>query len=230
MKFLWPLVLVVTLTGCASGVRNPQDPLEGFNRAMFTFNDKLDEAAVKPVATAYRAAVPSFLQTGIGNFFSNLHDPWTAVNNLLQGKPGDSLNDLMRFALNSTLGLVGVIDVARSAGLPKHNEDFGQTLGKWGVGAGPYLVLPVLGPTTLRDSAAMPVDYLADPWSYTQPANLRTAGSLVHAIDRRAAALDSYSLLEDAALDRYEFVRDAFVQRRQSQVDDNKGQKARPIE
>jgi phospholipid-binding lipoprotein MlaA len=230
MKILWPLVLAVTLTGCASGVRNPQDPLEGFNRAMFTFNDTLDKAAVKPVATAYRAAMPSFLQTGIGNFFSNLGDPWIAVNELLQGKPGDSLNDVMRFALNSTLGLAGVLDVARSAGLPKHNEDFGQTLGKWGVGAGPYLVLPVLGPTTLRDSVAMPADYLADPWSYKTPVRWRYAGSLVRAIDHRAAALDGYSLLEDAALDKYEFVRDAFVQRRQSQVDDNKEQKPRSIE
>lgn len=211
--------LAVALTGCAS-TSNPQDPLEGFNRAMFTFNDTLDKVALTPAAEAYQAALPSFVQTGIGNFFGNLGDVWTAANNFLQGKVEAGRQDVGRVITNSTLGLLGFFDVASEAGVPKHKEDFGQTLGSWGMPAGPYVVLPFFGASTVRDTAALPLDLYGDPWTYKEPVRWRTTGTVVRLVDRRAALLDASNLLEDAALDRYQFVRDAYMQRRQSQVYD----------
>lgn len=197
---------------------NPRDPLEGFNRAMFGFNEKLDEVALKPVAQAYQAVVPSFVQTAIGNFFGNIGDVWTAVNNLLQGKVTDGVNDFMRVALNSTFGLGGLIDIASAGGIPKHREDFGQTLGAWGMRSGPYVVLPLLGASTLRDVIATPLDFKADLWSYTSPVSARNLGSVVRLVDKRATFLDASSLIEEAALDKYVFIRDAYLQRRAAQV------------
>jgi phospholipid-binding lipoprotein MlaA len=214
------LLLVLALTGCAS-THNPNDPLESFNRAMFSFNDSLDQAALKPAAKLYEAILPTFVQTAIGNFFGNLGDIWTAVNNLLQGKVADGVTDVMRVAINSTFGLGGLINIASEAGMPKHKEDFGQTLGKWGVGAGPYIVLPFLGSSTIRDTVALPVDFKGDLWSYKEPERWRHAGSVVRLVDQRAAALGASTLIEEAALDRYEFVRDAFLQRRESKVFDD---------
>ncbi|MYN01019.1 VacJ family lipoprotein [Pseudoduganella sp. DS3] len=211
--------MAVALGGCATS-GNPRDPFEGYNRAVFNFNDKVDEVALKPVATAYKNVTPGFFQTGVSNFFGNLADIWTAANNMLQGKVGDGMSDVMRVALNSTFGLLGVLDVASEAGLQKHKEDFGQTLGSWGVPSGPYLVLPLLGPSTVRDTAALPADIVADPWRYKDPVNVRTIGSVTRVVDQRASLLDASSLLEDAALDRYEFVRDGWMQRRNSQVYD----------
>lgn len=219
MKRIAMLVLAVAITGCAS-TRNPQDPLEGYNRAMFSFNDGVDRVALKPAATVYKAVLPQFVQTGVGNFFGNLGDVWTAVNNLLQGKVEDGLNDFMRVAVNSTLGLGGLLDISSEAGLQKHREDFGQTLGVWGVASGPYVVLPLLGSSTLRDTAATPLDFAGDPWSYKDPVNVRNMGTALRLIDLRASVLDASSLIEDAALDRYEFVRDAYLQRRQSRIYD----------
>ncbi|MDY7573363.1 VacJ family lipoprotein [Actimicrobium sp. CCI2.3] len=213
------LVLAVAMSGCATS-RNPQDPFEGYNRAMFSFNDGLDRVAIKPAATAYRNVLPQFVQTGVGNFFGNLGDVWTAVNNLLQGKVEDGLNDFMRVAVNSTLGLGGLLDISSEAGLQKHREDFGQTLGRWGVSSGPYVVLPLFGSSTLRDTAATPLDIVGDPWTYKDPVNVRNMGTAVRLVDLRASVLDASSLIEDAALDRYEFVRDAYMQRRQSRVYD----------
>ena len=213
------LVLAVAMSGCATS-RNPQDPFEGYNRAMFSFNDGLDRVAIKPAATAYRNVLPQFVQTGVGNFFGNLGDVWTAVNNLLQGKVEDGLNDFMRVAVNSTLGLGGLLDISSEAGLQKHREDFGQTLGRWGVSSGPYVVLPLFGSSTLRDTAATPLDIVGDPWTYKNPVNVRNMGTAVRLVDLRASVLDASSLIEDAALDRYEFVRDAYMQRRQSRVYD----------
>ncbi|MES2037050.1 MAG: VacJ family lipoprotein [Pseudomonadota bacterium] len=198
--------------------KNPRDPLEGFNRAMFSFNDTVDTAVVKPVAQAYRAATPSFVQTGIGNFFSNIGDVWNAVNNLLQGRVNDSATDVMRFAVNTTIGIGGLIDIGSAAGMPKHNEDFGQTLGRWGVKSGPYLVLPVFGPSTVRDAIAMPVDMRGDLWYYKRPMYIKNIGSVVRLVDKRASVLDAGSLLEEAALDKYVFFRDAYLQRRAGQV------------
>ncbi len=210
----------LALSGCASMNSNPKDPFEGFNRTMFTFNDKVDQVALKPAAQAYRAVVPGFVQTGVGNFFGNLGDVWTGVNNILQGKVGDGVSDFMRFAVNTVLGLGGVLDIGSAAGIPKHKEDFGQTLGKWGVGSGPYVVLPLLGSSTVRDTAALPLDFKGDLWSYKDPVNVRNTGTGVRLLDARAAVLDASDLIEGAALDRYEFVRDAYLQRRESRIND----------
>lgn len=219
LPMLLAAAAAVTLSGCAVGP-DKRDPMENWNRAVFNFNDKVDTYALKPVATGYKNVTPSFVQTGVNNFFGNLQDLWTGGNNLLQGKGGDAVSDFGRFALNSTFGLLGLIDIASEAGLQKHKEDFGQTLGRWGVRPGPYMMLPLLGPSTVRDTAGLPLDFAADPWSHKDPTNVRTIGSVVRVVDQRASLLDASSLLEDAALDRYEFVRDGFLQRRQSQVYD----------
>src|SRR3569623_104518 len=217
MRLVGPLMFVALLSGCAVG-SNPRDPLENFNRAMFSFNDAIDQNALKPAASAYSETLPSFVQAGVGNFFGNIGDIWTAVNNLLQGKAADGLSDAMRVVINSTFGLLGLIDIGSDVGLQKHKQDFGATLGVWGVGSGPYVVLPFLGPTTMRDTAALPVDYSGDLWHTTTPVSVRNTGSVLRVVDKRAALLDASGLLEDAALDRYEFVRDAYLQRRASQI------------
>lgn len=210
---------VIALTGCAT-TNDPQDPLQGFNRAMFKFNDVIDQAALKPAATVYRDTLPFFAQVAVGNFFGNIGDVWTAVNNLLQGKLADGATDVMRVIVNSTFGLGGLIDIGADAGMTKHKEDFGQTLGVWGVPSGPYVVLPFLGPTTLRDSLVLPVDSYGDLWGYTSPVRVRNAGALLRVVDQRSVVLDATNLIEDAALDRYEFVRDGFLQRRENNVND----------
>jgi len=226
MKILGNTLLLssaLLMGGCATtSTHNPDDPLEGFNRSMFKFNDELDKVALKPAATAYHDYLPSFVQTGVGNFFGNIGDVWTMVNNFLQGKVEDGTNDFMRVAVNTVFGFGGVLDIASEAGIPKHKEDFGQTLGKWGVGSGPYVVLPFFGPSTVRDTAALPVDIYGDPWTYTTPVDVRNTGEVVRVVEQRAALLNASNLLEDAALDRYEFVRSAYLQRRESQVDDGK--------
>lgn len=217
-KLALATVAAATLAGCAGP--NPRDPYEGYNRAMFNFNDKVDEVALKPAATVYKTVLPNFVQTGVNNFFGNLADVWTAANNFMQGKGEQGISDVMRVALNSTFGLLGVMDVASGAGLQKHKEDFGQTLGMWGVRSGPYLVLPLLGPSTVRDTVALPLDIKADPWQYNEHVNVRNVGTVVRVIDQRAALLDATNLMEEAALDRYEFVRDGFLQQRESKVFD----------
>jgi phospholipid-binding lipoprotein MlaA len=213
------IAAALLLTGCAT-TQNPQDPLEGYNRAVFSFNDAVDRTVLKPTATAYKNATPSFVQTGVNNFFGNLSDAWSAVNNLLQGKGQAGMGDVTRFAFNSTFGIFGLLDIASEAGIPKHNEDFGQTLGVWGVPSGPFVMLPVLGPSTVRDTAALPADIGGDLWKYKRPKNWRNMGGAVRVVDKRATLLDAGNLLEDAALDRYEFIRDGYMQRRQSQVYD----------
>jgi phospholipid-binding lipoprotein MlaA len=215
------LLMVAALAGCAS-TNNPSDPLEGMNRAVFTFNDTVDRVALKPAAQAYEKVLPSFVQTGISNFFGNLGDVWTGVNQLLEGNGANGASDFTRVAINSTFGLGGVIDVATEARLPKHRADFGQTLGVWGVGAGPYIVIPILGPSTTRDTVALAVDTYGDIWRYKRPVNWRNVGYGVRLIDRRAQLLDAGNLLDDAALDKYQFLRDGYLQRRASQIDDAK--------
>ncbi len=213
------LAAVATLSGCATG-SNPKDPYEKFNRSMFAFNDAVDEAALKPAATAYKAVLPSFVQTGVNNFFGNLSDVWTAANNLMQGKGSQGMSDASRVVMNSTFGVVGLFDIASELGLQKHNEDFGQTLGYWGVPAGPYVMLPLLGPSTVRDTAGLPLDIAADPWNTVDPTGVRYLGTVTRVVDQRAVLLDASNLLEEAALDRYEFIRDGFLQRRQNKVFD----------
>jgi phospholipid-binding lipoprotein MlaA len=221
MRFVTRILVVAAMLGLAGCATNhPKDPLERFNRAMFNFNDAVDRAAIKPAAQVYADTLPTFVQTGIGNFFSNLTDPWNAANNFLQGKMEEGLSDTMRFLVNTSFGLAGVLDIASEAGLPRHSEDFGQAMGKWGVRSGPYVVLPVLGPSTARDVAALPLDIGADPWYHVSPMRVRLAGTALRAIDQRAAVLEATNLLEEAALDRYEFVRDAYLQRRQNKVYD----------
>lgn len=213
------LAAAAALGGCATAP-NPKDPFESVNRVVFKFNDTVDQVALKPAATVYKEVLPSFLQTGIGNFFGNLADVWSAANNLMQRKGEAGMSDIMRVALNSTFGLFGVLDIASEAGLQKHNEDFGQTLGSWGVQAGPYLMLPLLGPSTVRDTAGLPLDIAADPWRYREPIYQRNIGIVTRVVDKRAYLLDATDLMEEAALDRYEFVRDGFLQQRESKVND----------
>lgn len=213
------IAAAMLLTGCAT-TQNPQDPLEGYNRTVFRFNDAVDRTVLKPTATAYKNVTPGFVQTGVNNFFGNLSDAWSAVNNLLQGKVENGMGDVTRVAVNSTFGIFGLLDIASEAGIQKHNEDFGQTLGVWGIPSGPFLMLPILGPSTVRDTAALPADIGGDIWKYKEPANWRNIGAAVRVVDKRATLLDAGNLLEDAALDRYEFIRDGYMQRRQSQVYD----------
>jgi phospholipid-binding lipoprotein MlaA len=220
IRSLTAVLISAALTGCAT--TDSHDPFEGYNRAMFDFNDKLDQAVLKPTAIAYRDTAPEPVQIAVANFFENLSDVWTGANNLLQGKVEDGLNDFMRFSFNSTWGILGLIDIASPAGLPKHKQDFGTTLGVWGVPSGPYVVLPLMGPSTVRDTAALPVDFQADPWSYVDPSRVRYAGSVVRLVDKRASVLDAFNLIEEAALDRYEFIRDGFLQRRENKINQSK--------
>lgn len=227
-KGLVVAVLSATLAaGCAS-TGNPNDPLEGYNRAMFSFNEQLDKAVVKPVAQVYEAVLPQPARTGVGNIFSNLADPWIALNNLLQGKVAEGMSDLMRFALNSTWGLLGLLDIASEAGLAKHDEDLGQTLGRWGVGEGAYIVLPFFGPRTVRDAVALPADMMGNtPFGidHVPTRNTVTATRVVHT---RSVLLGADRTLEEAALDRYAFVRDFYLEQRRYKISD--GQQERVYE
>lgn len=214
-KALATLEKVSETTGIGN---NPDDPLEGFNRSMFSFNESVDASVIKPVAQAYQTVTPNIVKTAVGNFFSNAGDVWTAVNNVLQGNFADGANDFMRFAINTTVGIGGLIDVATAGGMPKHQADFGQTLGVWGVPAGPYVVLPILGPSTLRDTVATPIDFKGDLLYSRGSVAFRNTTSVLRIVDKRAAALDAVNLIEEAALDKYVFIRGAYLQRRESQI------------
>ena len=214
------LAVALLVSGCASRPANPDDPLEGFNRAMYGFNDRVDRAVLKPAAEIYEAVTPSPVRTGVGNFFSNLGDVWIGANNILQGKVADGLSDWMRVALNSTFGLAGLLDIATEAGLPKHDEDFGQTLAVWGVGEGPYVVVPFFGPRTLRDAAAIPVNmYENDVWGID---HVRTRNSMVglRLTHQRLRLLGLDQTLETATTDPYAYVRDFYLQQRRYKVFD----------
>jgi phospholipid-binding lipoprotein MlaA len=211
-------VVVLLGSGCAT-TNNPNDPLEGYNRAMFSFNDAADRTVAQPVAKAYKAVTPQFMRTGVSNFFSNISDLWSGINQLLQGRIEAGAASIMRVAINTTFGLGGFLDVSTEMRLPTEKSDFGQTLGKWGVGAGPYVVLPLLGPSTLRDTAGFPVDVYGNLWGYKDPVWVRNSGVGLNLVNTRAKYLDAGNLLEDAALDKYSFVRDAYLQRRKSQID-----------
>jgi phospholipid-binding lipoprotein MlaA len=214
--------------GCATGGGDPRDPLEGLNRGVLAFNDALDENALQPAARLYRNVTPSGLRDGVRNFFNNLDDLYIGVNNLLQGKVEQAVGDLMRVAVNTTLGFFGAIDWASDMGLEKHNEDFGQTLGRWGAGDGMYLVLPLLGPSTLRDAAALPVDWEGDPAFRHTPVDERNALTATRTVARRADLLGASRTLEEAALDRYVFLREATLQRRRSLIYDGRPPRERP--
>ena len=215
------LLCVSALGGCAGGAPLvAHDPLEPLNRQVFKFNDALDTAIVKPVAIAYRDHTPTPLRQGIGNVFNNLQDSWSVVNNLLQLKTEYAYDSLARVAINTLLGVGGVVDVASELGIERHTQDFGHTLGVWGVPPGPYLVLPILGPSSLRDAVALSVDWQGDPLGQLPNESVRNAALLLRGLDTRAGLLKATSMLEEAALDRYTFARDAFLQNRRNNIFD----------
>ena len=207
------------LVGCAS-TGNPKDPIEGFNRAMFAFNEGLDSAIVKPVAKGYEAVLPSPIRTGVTNFFANIEDVFIGVNNLLQGKIPQAFNDFGRVAINSTIGLLGVLDIASDAGLEKHDEDFGQTFGRWGVGNGAYVVIPVFGPRTARDTVGLVLDVATDPVADHRPKRTRDVALVLRMVNDRANLLPADKVVEEAALDKYSYIRDAYIQRRRNLIHD----------
>jgi len=211
---------VGTLAGCATSGGNPADPLEPLNRVVFSFNDAADRAVIKPVARAYRAMLPGIVRTGVSNFFSNLEDIWISVNDVLQGKFQEGVDDFGRVLFNSTFGIAGIFDFASELGLQKHNEDFGQTLGSWGVGSGAYLVLPILGPSSIRDGFGLLLDTQADLAFYVDGVPVHNSLYGTRAISNRANLLDASSVIDQAALDKYSFVRDAWLQRRRNLVYD----------
>ena len=216
--------LLAATAGCATGPdRNPADPFEPMNRATWRFNDAIDRGFAKPVARGYNRVVPKPLRTGVSNFFANLGDVTVMLNNFAQLRIMDGMSDLMRVAVNSTFGLLGVLDIATPAGIPKHDQDFGLTLGHYGVASGPYLVLPLFGPSTVRDAAGFGVDQFGAPASYAPPRTRNIAWG-VNFVSTRARYLDATQLLEQAALDEYLFVRDAYLGARQSRLDEDKPQ------
>jgi phospholipid-binding lipoprotein MlaA len=221
MRLSIALLLVLLTAGCATtGAGNPQDPWEGLNRKTYAFNDALDRAVMKPLAQGYEKVTPAFAREGVNNFFGNLEDIGTGLNNVLQGKPREGAGDLGRFVVNSVLGIFGLWDVATPLGIEKHYEDFGQTLGVWGVPPGPYFVIPLLGPSTARDAPARAVD---PSWYYGNALdNDRLYWSLwgLDKVRTRANLFKAENVLDQAALDRYNFTRDAWLQHRRSQVYD----------
>jgi len=212
--------LTALLAGCATGPdANPRDPLEPFNRGVYRFNDAVDTAVVKPVATAYVEVTPQPVRTGVSNFFSNLGDLWSTFNALFQLRPKEAGENLMRFSVNTVFGLGGVLDIASEAGIPRTKIDFGQTMGRWGVPSGPYVVLPFLGPSSVRDTGGLVVDLAADPLNQLDNKANRNALWALEVVDIRAGLLGATNVLEEAALDKYSFTRDLYLNRRQSQID-----------
>lgn len=215
------VVGILCLTGCATGPQtNPADPLEPLNRSVFRFNDTLDENVLKPVATGYRDYTPTLVQTGVRNVFNNFSDVSAVLNNGLQLKGRQAASSLMRVVVNTTVGVYGLFDVATAIKLERYPEDFGQTLGYWGVRSGPYLVLPLLGPSTVRDTAGLPVDWQVDPVNNERIANFGPETQILRIVDRRASYLAAGNMLNEASIDKYAFLRDAYLQRRRSQIFD----------
>jgi len=222
MKNLFLLVAGMMLAGCATlpdSKPHPSDPWERFNRASFKVNDALDRGILRPTARAYVKVTPRVLRTGVSNFFDNLETVTTLVNDALQGKMRAAGQDTARLLLNSTLGLGGLLDPATQAGIAKNDEDFGQTLGAWGVASGPYLMVPLMGPTTVRDGLARIPDTFTDPSHYLEDDSTRYAITAVEIVDLRAGLLDLDAQLAQS-FDRYAFVRNAWLQRREYKVRD----------
>ena len=214
-------VLLVGLSGCASGpMRIKEDPLEPLNRRIDGFNEVVDSVFLKPVAIAYREFTPGPVRTGVDNFFGNLGDVWTLANSMLQLKPVAATQTMMRLTINTTLGMGGLIDLATDVGLERHHEDFGQTLGYWGVPPGPYLVLPIMGPSTVRDTAAMNADHGRSVVARRPHVPTRNSLLPLQAVETRARLLGASAILDQAALDKYSFTRDAYLQRRNNDVFD----------
>jgi phospholipid-binding lipoprotein MlaA len=212
------LLALCLVSGCATQ-HNP-DPLESFNRKTFALNEGLDKVVLKPVATAYKAHVPVPVRKGVANVLSNLGDPWSGMNLILQGRATDGLSDFARFGTNTTVGLLGVMDVATDWGMPNHGQSFNDTLRTWGVGGGAYLVLPLLGPSDLRGLAAFPVNRLGSVQSQINDSGASAALMAAHVLDKRTSLLEVTRLLDEVALDKYLLVRDAYLQRRAAREGD----------
>lgn len=217
------LLVLALLQACASVPHaDARDPLESFNRTIFGFNEAVDKAVIKPVATGYKAVTPNWLRKGVGNFFNNLQDMWSAVNNGLQGRGQEFSDSVGRVMVNTTIGLLGVIDVASDLNIERHTADFGLTLGRWGVPPGPYVVLPIMGPFTLREVAALPVDISGEPMYTIGDQSAHTWLPVLDVVDLRAKYLSASEVLDGAALDSYSFRRDAYFQRQRNiQFDGN---------
>lgn len=220
---LWAMLvaLVLVTSGCATRADiSTRDPFERWNRGVSEFNDNVDSLVLKPVAVAYREVLPPTARTGVANFFGNLGDFWSFVNSALQFKWQNAAENFMRVNVNTFFGLGGLLDVASELNIDRHREDFGQTLGRWGVPAGPYVVLPLLGPSTVRDTLALPVDRRGDPVQDITPQASRNATYVLRAVDIRSNLLRAGAVLDEAALDKYSFQRDAYLQRRRAEIFD----------
>jgi len=217
-----------TIQAAKGGPGQRLDPWEHWNRKVFNFNEDLDRKVLVPVATTYTDVVPQEVRRGVGNFFNNFADAWSAINNMLQGKFEIGFEDATRVGANTLFGLGGILDVASEMGLDHHYEDFGQTLGRWGVGAGAYVVLPVLGPSTVRDAAALPVDRLATPPAFFDGTKTQLALTGLQIVNKRASLLGATRVIDEIALDKYTFIRDAYLQRRRALVFDGDPPPARP--
>lgn len=217
----WVLLWVCLMSvGCASGPHaHPRDPLEPLNRDITAFNEAVDAAVLKPVAVAYRDMTPFAVRTGVSNFFENLRDVWSALNATLQLRPQEATENMLRFGVNTLWGLGGVLDIASEMGIERTRLDFGQTLGRWGVPSGPYLVLPLMGPSSLRDALGTGVESRGDLVTKVESEATRNALSALRAVETRANLLRATSMLEGAALDKYSFTRDVYLQRRESQIE-----------
>ncbi len=217
------LALLLTLSGCASlrggagrSAGQKLDPWESWNRKVFAFNERVDEAVLKPVATAYSELVPQPVRVGVDNFFGNVADGWSAVNLFLQGRFKTGAQQTMRFAVNSTFGLMGLLDVAGEAGLERNSEDMGRTFGRWGTGTGAYIVWPFFGPSSVRDSLAMPFDWMASPSMVFDDGRAKVGIFMLRTVNTRANFLRAGEMLDGIALDKYTFIRDAYLTRRGS--------------
>ena len=215
------------LAGCATVANpDPRDPLESYNRGMTQFNEQVDALVLKPVAVAYQDITPAPVRTGVSNFFANIGDIWSFVNNVLQLRGEAAASTFMRVNVNTFLGLGGVLDIASELGIDRYKQDFGLTLGRWGVGTGPYLVLPILGPSTVRDTFALPVDIKGNVVSYVDPVSARNSLYALRIVDTRANLLRAGSVLDSAALDKYSFTRDVFLQVRSQAGEAQNGDEA----
>jgi phospholipid-binding lipoprotein MlaA len=218
LRALSLLLTVAWLGGCATAQK--PDPAEAVNRQIFAFNEGLDQYAIAPVATVYRDVTPQPVRIAVENFFHNFQDAWSAINLLLQGRVVDAANDMMRFGLNTTFGFGGIVDWAGELGMDRHDADFGITLGRWGAPPGAYLVLPVLGPSTVRDTIGLPADIKFSADQFVSDVALRNSLAGLRLVNARAQLLAATNLLDDIVLDKYTFVRDAYLQRRQSLIFD----------
>jgi phospholipid-binding lipoprotein MlaA len=210
--------MALAMAGCASFGKNPRDPLEPMNREVTKFNEGVDAVVLKPAAIVYRKAVPPIARTGVSNFFGNLGDAWSFVNSALQFKFQNAAENFMRLNVNTFFGLGGILDIASDLNIERHREDFGQTLGRWGVPAGPYIMLPLLGPSTLRDALALTFDRQGDPVHFVDSTAYRYELYTLRAVNQRSNSLRVGTVLEEAALDKYTFIRDAHLQRRRAEI------------